>query len=29
MTLGADGVRFYPRLEARVTMGAGGEEESE
>jgi hypothetical protein len=29
MTLGADGVRIYPRLEERVTMGAGGEEESE
>jgi hypothetical protein len=29
MTLGADGVRIYPRLEARVTMGADGEEESE
>jgi circadian clock protein KaiC len=28
MTLSADGVRIYPRLEARVTMGAGGEEES-
>jgi circadian clock protein KaiC len=29
MTLGADGVRIYPRLEARLTMGSGGEEESE
>jgi hypothetical protein len=29
MTLDADGVRIDPRLEARVTMGAGGEEESE
>ena len=29
MILGAYGVRIYPRLEACVTRGAGGEEESE
>jgi hypothetical protein len=29
MTRGVDGVRIYPRLEARVTMGARGEDESE
>jgi circadian clock protein KaiC len=29
LTLGADGGRIYPRLEARVVMGAGGAEESD
>ena len=29
MTLAADGVTVYPRLEARVTMDPGGEEESD
>jgi len=29
MALAADGVTVYPRLEARVTEGAGGEEESD